>query len=42
MNFIDIENYDGYIELENEPYLNNNFKGFWKLVNEYIGREKQL
>ncbi|WP_238916893.1 hypothetical protein [Clostridium sp. YIM B02555] len=39
---IDIENYDEYVELENETYLNNDFEGFWKLVEEYIGREKQL
>lgn len=39
---IDIEDYDGYVELENETYLNNDFEGFGKLVDEYIEREKQL
>ncbi|CAI3244159.1 conserved hypothetical protein [Clostridium neonatale] len=36
----DIENYDRYDELENETYLNNDFEGFWKLVKDYIEREK--
>ncbi|MDU4659522.1 MAG: hypothetical protein E6Y39_05220 [Clostridium butyricum] len=39
---IHIEDYDGYVELEKETYLNNDFEGFWKLVNEYIEREKNL
>jgi len=39
---VDIENYDRYGELENETYLNNDFEGFWKLVDDYIEREKQL
>lgn len=28
--------------LENETYLNNDFEEFWKRVNGYIEREKQL
>jgi len=36
-----IGNYDGYLDLENETYLNNDFEGFWKLVDEYIEREKK-
>ena len=39
---VDIENYDRYGELENDTYLNNDFEGFWKLVDYYIEREKQL
>jgi hypothetical protein len=41
-NNIHIEEYDRFVELENEIYINNDFEEFWKPVNEYIEREKQL
>ncbi|QAA32165.1 DMP19 family protein [Clostridium manihotivorum] len=39
---INIEDYDGYLDLENETYINNDLEGFWQLVDSYIEREKKM
>jgi predicted HicB family RNase H-like nuclease len=39
---INICDYDSYMDLENDIYINNDFEGFWKLVVDYIEREKKL
>ncbi|SHJ93438.1 hypothetical protein SAMN02745163_02865 [Clostridium cavendishii DSM 21758] len=40
--YFDIEDYDRYLDLENDTYINNDFEGFWKLVDDYIEREKKV